>query len=125
MVRCLSFSTLLTACGIVVALGVVALAPAKAKAQCGNYVRILNGTNPDPMEEHTPKTPCNGPGCSQLPSIPFTPLPAPMTANVDTKASVDHLSQSPASASERAMPDAAGDRPVRMPSSIFHPPRVG
>jgi hypothetical protein len=125
MVRTLSLSPVLTACGVFVALGVVALSPAKATAQCGNYVRILNGANPEPMEDHSPKAPCNGPGCSQLPSIPFTPLPAPIVTNVDSKACVDHLRQSPPSAGERAIPDAADTRPVRVPSSIFHPPRVG
>ena len=127
MYRHLSFTVLKSVGGVLLVLGGLALFPEMASAQCGNYVTILGSPSASQQmpDEHMPKAPCNGPGCSQLPSVPFTPLPAPIVTNVESKACVDFLGQPPQSAGERANPDANSDRPVRMSNSIFHPPRVG
>lgn len=107
----------------------LAFSPGRAEAACGDYVSILNDqsashTMPDPMAGHLPKTPCHGPSCSERPSLPAAPVPAPVSAPSDTKACVVLLAGHANDTGERLVPCLTDESPVHLSVSIFHPPRV-
>jgi hypothetical protein len=114
---------------------VVCLSPERAAAGCGDHVTILNDSA-KPDQHATPGTsevpanparPCEGPNCSGVPNRHVPPL-APVTpVGPQAKEVVQCLGavgadDDPRGAFDR---DPASPRPVRRPSSVFHPPRVG
>ena len=113
----------LVAAGLV--LGGIALTPGTAAASCGNYVIVQN-------EDHTgqpqpvPAVPCHGPGCSKAPAAPALPMTAPVsssTGNDQPTADLDSATDaSNASSWGRLLPNV--EHPIRLTSSIFHPPRA-
>jgi hypothetical protein len=114
------------------------LAPALAHASCGDYVVLgsmpggqAGHRNPLSLQPtalharaHLPllPPPCSGPECSRgklpplLPvasgSVPVEQWACLLPANLDPKTEVPF-----------GLPDSACARPVRLASSIFHPPR--
>ena len=106
-----------------------AFSPGRAEAGCGDYVTILNDQSashsmPDPMAGHLPKKPCHGPSCSEKPSLPAAPTPAPVSSSSDTKACVVLVREHANDTGERLIPYSTDESPVHQSTSIFHPPRV-
>jgi hypothetical protein len=124
-------STIRWAGGLVVLAVACAITPRPAAAECGSYVIVLN--SPDSTDGtiavtnpilHLPSTPCHGPNCSNIPTVPFTPLPTTTTPPSDTKmCTVDSCDDS-ASRIGRWRPDAACYKPFHQADSVFHPPRA-
>jgi hypothetical protein len=116
-------------------LAVVLAAPSAARASCGDYV-VLGPTgdhhaaaDPSPMSHpahHDPAgmpRPCHGPHCSRG----GTPLPVPVLAPPVTAEEWGYLPPlvTPAGGSRPAsLFDDTNPRPVRRPSSVYHPPRL-
>src|SRR6266568_4225991 len=93
----------LTAAAFALTVAVV-FAPGKGRAGCGDYVTI--GGKPAPMADHplarpegdtsqpaAPK-PCQGPNCSQHPSMPLSPPSAPTVSPGDWACLLTQLSDS-------------------------------
>jgi hypothetical protein len=106
------------------------LAPADARASCGDYVttRALHA-DLAPSSEHQPaapepRKPCPGPHCSQAPAAPLAPAPtAPPQTSQERACCPDALA--PAPINPAAVLDEQQPRhPIRLPSDIFHPPRL-
>jgi hypothetical protein len=140
-----SWLRFLTAALLALAAG-AAVAPAAARASCGDYVTVAKPAAPSlprstPLparpEKVTPcsrhdsegpvppcRLPCYGPGCSGLPQ----PAPAPASA-AGTSAGQDQwdcLLILPVCAHTEAaapQPDGTRGRPVRRGPSVYHPPR--
>ena len=102
----------------------VALTPGGAAASCGSYVTIqghADAGGPIPA----PTVPCHGPGCSNAPASPALPLTAPVTSSQGSEQPSAHSdSSADSTAGPRWGPFLSVDsHPVRVASSIFHPPR--
>jgi len=110
--------------------------PGRASAGCGDYVTILNDSSgashhhvmPAPGEatESPAKPPCHGPNCSESPARHFPPVP-PVPVSAPAK-ELTHSFGSLAGANDRRRSfdrDDSSPRPIRNPSSVFHPPRLG
>ena len=108
----------------VLAVAGVALAPGGAAASCGDYVQIVTDHKPA-HQPAGPAAPC--PGCSKAPATPILPLSAPVGSPSESEQSVALTDPAggtrPVPGWARAM--AANPHPVRLTSSIFHPPRAG
>lgn len=104
----------------------VACAPARARAECGDYVHIPNGTQAaDHQGDPAPgPKPCHGPNCSKAPAAPVTPLPAPAPTPPEAKACPAGLRDVGDGQSSWRLPPATAGRPTQLPSSVFHPPRA-
>ena len=110
-----------TLAAAVLAFAGVALLPGTAPASCGDYVRVQTHD-----EAPAPPRPCHGPECSKAPAAPALPLTAPVLSSCGSDQSPVVLQSD---ADDRPSPGraAAGTsaaRPVRLTSSIFHPPRA-
>jgi hypothetical protein len=111
--------------------------PARAAAECGDYVTILNSSqnashttsvaNPNP--EQMPAKPCHGPNCSSSPAREFPPVPpAPSTSTNSVKESARNAAGTDDAVAALGSPfdrDLTSPHPIRRASSIFHPPRLG
>jgi hypothetical protein len=113
----------LVAVGLV--FGGIALTPGTAAASCGNYVIVQNEDRtgqPQPV----PAVPCHGPGCSKAPGVPTMPMTAPVTTSTTT----EQLTANFDSDADLVKPSGWGrplpnvEHPIRLASSIFHPPRA-
>ena len=105
----------------VLAVAGLAVAPGGAAASCGHYVQIVTDHQPTPQ----PAAPC--PGCSKAPATPILPLSAPVGSPSESEQSV--ALTNPA-AGTRPVPGWArsattSPQPIRLTSSIVHPPRAG
>jgi hypothetical protein len=117
--------------------------PGRASAGCGDYVTVLNAPNDPAAASHhamlapdgttggttgsPAKPPCHGPNCSESPArdVPPVPPPAPVSAPVKE---LTHRLVAPSGADDPRGSfdrDPSSPRPVRNPSSVFHPPRIG
>src|SRR5262245_41041356 len=107
-------------------LGVLALAPGRAAAACGDY--LMAGGHSAKAPDQSPATPsapcpCRGPQCSQLPDSPLAPPTAPPTFVPAEWATVSASLHSPSTTRGDALPDDRAARSIRQANSIFHPPR--
>jgi hypothetical protein len=107
-----------------------------AHAECGDYVATrLSVANAASAQSHdmpaapvtpavpAPHKPCSGPHCSRLPAAPPAPVPtAPTRAAQEWGHVPDGLDPAPLAATTRLFEQQLS-RPMRIPSSIFHPPR--
>lgn len=100
------------------------LAPASARAECGDYVMV------EDQEEHMPRPgsptpgPCSGHDCRQTPNVPLRPPTPPATSNLnDWACLLGRIDPPPATARRFALHDDPG-HPIHRPTSIFHPPRA-
>ena|SRR5947209_516593 len=113
------------AASAVLALAGLALAPGTGTASCGDYVQVQ--TN-QPTEEHTPPAPCpcHGPQCSKAPATPAVPVTAPIriTAGSEQPVTTGEAGLPPFHEPGWALSNADSDPPVRLTTSIFHPPRA-
>jgi len=117
--------------------------PGRASAGCGDYVTILNDSNqtagashravPAPdgttggATESPVKPPCHGPNCSESPARHLPPVPPPAPVSVHVKELAHGLTapcgaDDPRGSFDR---DDSFPRPVRNPSLVYHPPRLG
>ena len=108
----------------VLAVAGVALAPGGAAASCGEHVQIVTD-HPSTPQPAGPAAPC--PGCSKAPVTPVLPLSAPVPSPSESEHSG---ALTAAAAGLRPSPGwthamTANPQPVRLPSTIFHPPRAG
>jgi hypothetical protein len=116
--------------GVLLVAFVAALASAnRAIAGCGDHVIVLKpaGSPPTLANSPIPKTPCRGPGCSAQPSKPvIPPMSVPVTTNIIVKdvASVIDSDRDMIPAGIRFFADEQLLELDRIPTSIFHPPRV-
>ena len=110
------------------------LAPAGARASCGDYVitRVAHAgqaTAPQhgaPMAQlpPVPQKPCHGPHCSQAPSAPLAPAPTtPPQTSQEWGCAPDALAPAAIDPTAR-LDEGQGPRPTRLPSDVFHPPRL-
>jgi hypothetical protein len=104
-----------------------AFAPGSAAASCGDYVHVQTTSpahNDAPVQ---PQPPCHGPGCSKAPTAPPVPLTAPVPSSSETDQSsvVLESGSDDRPGSGWAATRAADTYPIRLTSSIFHPPRAG
>jgi hypothetical protein len=110
------------------------LAPAQARASCGDYVTVGSESShpdaPKPTDPHSSQDskrqqrPCHGPSCSGLPS-PFPLASAPATPARDKEwaaAAFPTLVLEPGSLD--ALAEYSDRHAVRRGSSVFHPPRM-
>ena len=108
----------------VLAVAGLAVAPGGAAASCGDYVQIVTDHQPTPQPA-APVAPC--PGCSKAPATPILPLSAPVGSPSESEQSV--ALTNPAGGARPvpgwARSTATSPHPVRLTSSIFHPPRAG
>jgi hypothetical protein len=121
---------LLTGWALPVLAGVL-LAPAGARADCGDYATTrLSHAGMPPLAEPKqpaapqPHKPCSGPHCSQAPVAPLAPAPtAPSQSAEEWGCTFDGLALVPLEPSRPV--DAQTVRlPIRLASEIFHPPRL-
>jgi len=128
------------AAGVAVVMAVGFLFAPSARAECGGYVIVGAHQNmQQPMGDHsmpaTPhnsshpdsppnKRPCHGPLCSSAPGAPVQPAPGPSTTfEREPLSEILLLAGAERSDSISSLFGETGQRPVRRPSSIFHPPR--
>ena len=120
---------LLRAGGLVTVAAALLGCAGRADAACGDHVKILNpvGTaNPPAGPGDAPaKVPCHGSICTGGPKVPAPVPPTPSGPTVTLKAVVPAGDAgSDPSFVGRLTPTTAG-APVRHPSAILHPPRLG
>jgi hypothetical protein len=106
---------------------VVLCCTGRASAECGDYVRLLgpDGRVQTPAD-HDPmpgERPCHGPNCQGAPKAPLPVPPAPTHAP-DTKGLVVGDASQAGNDSTNHFPTESDGSPVRLPTSIFHPPRA-
>lgn len=107
------------------------VAPAAARADCGDYVvtRIYRDAmagrhEPVPPDAPRPHKPCSGPLCSQAPVAPTAPVPtAPRPASQEWGCFLNGLFLAPLDRGA-LLADEQPQSPVRLASAIFHPPRL-
>src|SRR5687767_4518154 len=108
----------------VLAVAGLAVVPAGAAASCGDYVQIVADHQPTPQPA-SPAAPC--PGCSKAPATPILPISVPVRSPSESEQSV--ALTTPAAGAHPlpgwARSTATSPHPVRLTSSIFHPPRIG
>jgi hypothetical protein len=105
------------------------LAPASARADCGDYVstslsRAGKMTAPEhPATPPKPHKPCTGPGCSQAPATPTAPAPTTSSQGVpEWGCALAWIVLMPLDPTA-VLHDRDGRQPVRQSRRIFHPPR--
>jgi len=114
--------------------------PSRAKAECGDYVIILNKTpgskqivqtnaqKPmEPTSDHNrPSQPCRGPNCSSNPNKQNAPLAIPITTHNDSKESTAQFIPESASSDCGKWLSLLNstDSPISISPRIFHPPRL-
>ncbi|HKI35097.1 MAG TPA: hypothetical protein VKA46_24790, partial [Gemmataceae bacterium] len=107
------------------------LAPSAARASCGDYVttrlsaphHAAPGEQPPPAVPK-PHKPCHGAHCSQAPASPPAPVPTTSTQTLQEWGCVlDELALTPLGSTPLLARQQA-PRLVRLPSGIFHPPRI-
>jgi hypothetical protein len=106
--------------------------PSRALAECGDYVHIRNKSeksesvhpaDSNPYDKPS-RTPCRGPNCSNAPSLP-QPISGVETVLTDSKESLNHLINDFVRHQESKWYSSNFNaRPVHLPRSIFHPPRI-
>jgi hypothetical protein len=108
------------------------LAPAAARAECGDYVHLGApirheaswakgpGQSMPPAENHRP---CNSPLCTGGPPA-APPVPVFTTAERDQWPSLLALTELDDSKPQAFPPEEGRPGPIRRPTSIFHPPRL-
>jgi hypothetical protein len=97
----------------------------RAVAGCGDYVVYASPAAADRHPLPADQTPgkCHGPLCSAAPPLPAAPtLPTKTRAPNDDRA-VEATRPVAVETSHPFPFDPSGERPVRRPSDIFHPPR--
>jgi hypothetical protein len=116
--------------------------PGRASAECGDHVIILNGpaaanakatptpANPIPTPDTqpaAPRPPCHGPNCSgsPAPKAPLAPITAPTSQFKEQAGQVVGDCDEGGDQGARFGRDSDSPRPIRRPSSVFHPPRLG
>ena len=99
------------------AVAALAVAPAGANGSCGDYVQVVT----DPQPTHEP-APC--PGCSKAPASPILPLTAPILSPSEQSVTLTELPTDTRSIRGWAHSPCATWHPVRLTSTIFHPPRA-
>jgi hypothetical protein len=124
-----TFSRAVRPAGVALLPAVVMLCCAgRASAGCGDYVRIVGpdgqvqspvGHDPMPGER-----PCQGPNCSGGPKAPAPIPPAPTGPAPVVKGLVPHADRHGGLRTAGCLPPPADASPVRLPTSIFHPPRA-
>jgi hypothetical protein len=101
---------------------VVCFAPAEARAGCGDGQMPLHAAPAAPAPQPRPLPPCSGPTCSRLPLAPPA-VPPVVVPPADELAvlvgGVPAMHPRPS----RCPDDDPSGRPVRTPTSIYHPPR--
>jgi hypothetical protein len=98
-----------------------------AAAGCGDYVTILgpDGRPQVPAGHDMPtKGPCQGPNCSGGPKAPAPIPPAPTSPAPVVKGLAPLADGHPALAGSGFLPPPTDGTPVRLASSVFHPPRA-
>jgi hypothetical protein len=107
------------------------LAPSAARAECGDYVvtRLSHDAmapQADPRQlppaAPRPHKPCNGPRCSHAPVAPPAPT-VPGPTSQEWGCVLGGLVLAPLDPTA-LLPEQHGQRPVRLSSAIFHPPRL-
>lgn len=127
--------------GALAVLATLLLAPAAARASCGDHVlvttskakrpapadpsRLASAAPDDPLPSpHLPAAPCSGPMCSKAPPS----APATSTSLVQQRAHEAalpaHLPFPAEAQPSRSRLDHPLAAPVRRAAAIFHPPRV-
>ncbi len=113
--------------GAVLALAAALLAPSRAAATgCGTPRGPFHDDTPTardngPLQAPHPAKPCSGPHCSASLPLPLPPAPpAPPGDLWGLPASAEPVS---GPADERLRFEHAPDRPVRLASSVYRPPR--
>jgi hypothetical protein len=102
---------------------VALLAPAEARATCGDYV-VLHpsaGEHQPPVPADSP-LPCSGPSCSEGSLPPLTPLAPPAPAAEKWGCASPEAARG-APPLEGAVPDPTTPRPLHRGPSVYHPPR--
>jgi hypothetical protein len=127
--------------GLAIALAVlVGYFPSRAKAECGDYVVILNkktASNPqEELKEHDrvkqasehgrPHAPCRGPNCSGDPSQRNVPLAVPLRIDSDSKETTARFTSETTGADRGDwLPlSKVFGLPIHVPYPVFHPPRA-
>jgi hypothetical protein len=102
------------------ALAGVLMLPGGASATCGDYVHIQTDDPP------APPRPCHGPQCSKAPATPIVPMTAPVPSSSESEQPSLVVDTEPGGRPSAGW--AAGHTrfplPIRLTSSIFHPPRA-
>ena len=112
----------------VMAAVVLACAPDRASAGCGEHGTIFAGgglPTPPPItgDGPSPKRPCHGPNCSEAPAAPQVPPSAPVSVPVnDVKACLTGPAD-PREGSSRPVEPTAEPLPVGRALPVYHPPR--
>jgi hypothetical protein len=115
-------------------LAVLCCAPSVARASCGDYVVTRTAQADQAMADGhrpaagapapaDPRKRCHGPHCSRGPAVPLAPAP---TVAPPAPQEWGWLARGPdfAAPGRGALPfDSSCQHPVRLASSIFHPPR--
>jgi hypothetical protein len=101
---------------------VAGLAPATARAGCGDGQVPLHVPPTVHHPAPRPLPPCSGPTCSRLPLVPPAVPPIVVPPGNDPAALADDISL-PICRPSRRLDDEPSRRPVRQANSIFHPPR--
>jgi hypothetical protein len=103
-----------------------AFAPGRAEASCGDYVYVQTANQTPEIAPIQPQPPCHGPGCSKAPAAPPVPLTAPVSSSSETDQSpvVLDADSDDRPGSGWAAGHRAAAQPIRLTSSIFHPPRA-
>jgi len=112
------------------------VAPADARANCGDYVVTRLSQAGVTMPEHPgpagqlpplaprPHPPCSGPRCSETPAAPPAPVPAtPTQASQEWGSLLDALAFA-APGATGLLGNCEGGRVIHLCSDIFHPPRL-
>lgn len=130
-----SNSCVIRIAGTIAAVALVSFSPARASAQCGDYITIADGRHA-PVQPHgltdpvtgrrLPPKPCNGPNCSGGPAQPEFPLTAPPPPPDDSRQSAAGAVGNPGGG--RGPGWFAGvtshGPPIHVARSIFRPPRT-
>lgn len=127
------------AAGVLATLAAVALAPADARASCGDYVIIGNphvqghmahhAAMPEPAPAGMPMPghghkPCSGPRCSGAPpASPVQPVPPPAPVRGEDAGLASSPDTPFGQLSAAYRHEEPLQRPVRLASSVYHPPR--
>jgi hypothetical protein len=115
-------------------LAVLWCAPSVARADCGDYVvtRLTHADQamvpgqqhpadaPAPVKSHKP---CNGPHCSNSPTVPLTPAPTVTPPTAQEWGLASGIPDLAAFGRGALLFESSPQHPVRLAHSIFHPPR--
>lgn len=96
----------------------------RAEAGCGDHVLILNQSAPSTPAKDQPTEPCQGPFCSNSPTTPAVPVPAPVFPFPDLKALSNNEFDLNDSLGKLSFAEPDAGISIHRPDPIFHPPRV-